>query len=290
MKERLPLISTIIPVYNVEKYLARCLDSVVSQTYSNLEIVIIDDGSTDCSGEICDRYKEQDQRIRVVHQPNQGQAAARNQGMNVASGEYISFIDSDDWVERGYIETLYKSMSKSNSDIAICGYKRGMAGKYQSKGRKEITKVFQNEEVMEKFLYRKISTSVCDKLYKSYLWDGICFPVGRIYEEVEPLFFLFKQNVKVVVTNQTCYCYDYRVGSTINQKFSLKRLDYVETCINLQKYVKRDCPQFEKAATSRLFWAEIHVLVHMDNQKIYAKEYKELIDDVKKLRRTVLIG
>ncbi|MDD6812335.1 MAG: glycosyltransferase family 2 protein [Lachnospiraceae bacterium] len=163
-QKELPLISIIIPVYNVEKYLTRCLESVVAQTYSNLEIILVDDGSTDNSGKVCDKYQEIDSRIKVVHKKNGGVSDARNEGIDEACGEYIAFVDSDDWVTRNYIENMYAILVKNSCDIAICDVKRTSKG--DLKKSTEKLKTYFKDEAIKQLLYQKISTSACGKLYK----------------------------------------------------------------------------------------------------------------------------
>lgn len=132
-----PLISVIIPIYNVEKYVKRCLDSVLNQTYCHLEVILVDDGSTDSSGKICDEYKKMDTRIRVIHKSNEGVSSARNLGIEVANGEYIAFIDSDDAMEKDCIEYLYRLIQENHCSLSICSYRIRFEGKnkYHNTGR-----------------------------------------------------------------------------------------------------------------------------------------------------------
>lgn len=129
------LISIIVPVYNVEKYLNKCIDSIINQTYKNIEIILVDDGSTDNSGKICDEYLLRDSRIKVIHKNNGGLSSARNEGINISSGEYIGFVDSDDWVEPNMYEEMYKKILYSNADIVDCGYWK----EYENKSIKYIS-------------------------------------------------------------------------------------------------------------------------------------------------------
>ena len=286
-QENIPLISIVIPVYNVEKYLERCLESVISQTYSNLEIILVNDGSTDMSGEICNTYQKKDMRIKTIHKKNGGLSEARNTGIDIAKGEYISFIDSDDWVTTSYIEELYNLVKKYECDVAICSIKKTTKCKeYRNLKNREI--VYLNSEIVKQFLYQRISTSAYAKLFKKELWEAVRFPVGKIYEDVLPLYKVLSKCSKVCVTSQYCYMYYYREGSIVNQKFSLSKMDYVENCRKVLECVKCDYPQFQMAAISRLVWSEIHVLMHMENPHEYDKEYEMLMRDIKKYRYVIL--
>lgn len=287
-KKELPLVSVIIPVYNVEKYLTRCLESVIAQTYSNLEIILVDDGSTDNSGKVCDKYQENDSRIKIIHKINGGQSDARNVGIDKACGEYIAFVDSDDWITKDYIESMYSLMITNDCDIATCGVRRIFKEVTVRNKTEEKYKICYRDEAVKHLLYQRISTSAYGKLYKTDLWDAIRFPVGKIYEEIEPLYMIFRRSMKVVMINQCKYMYYYRVGSIVNQKFSLKKMDYVENCKRVLEYVKQDYPQYEKAAISRLMWAEIHVLMHMDKTSDYPEEFNMLMVDIKRYRGIVL--
>ena len=283
-----PLVSVIIPVYNVEKYLTRCLESVIAQTYSNLEIVLVDDGSTDNSGKVCDNYMTKDTRVKVIHKKNGGLSDARNVGIDEACGEFIAFVDSDDWVTRDYIESMYTKLAKYNCDIAICGVKRTSKGNLKGKKITEKLQIYFKDEAIKQLLYQKISTSACGKLYKASLWDGIRFQVGKLYEDVEPIFLIFDKCMKVVISNKINYYYFYRTGSIVNQNFSRSKLDYVENCKKILEYVKQDYPQFEKAAISRLMWAEIHVLMHMEKPSDSPEVFNMLMEDIKRYRGIVL--
>lgn len=286
--KKLPLISVIIPVYNVEECLSRCLDSVIKQTYTNLEIIVVDDGATDNSGQICDEYREEDKRIKVIHKLNGGLSDARNVGLDAATGEYISFIDSDDWVSQDYVECLYRIIKKDNYDVAICDFVRSKDESVVDKKNTEKLITYDNKDAIRNLLYQRISSSVCAKLFKRNLWENIRFEVGKLYEDVIPIYLVFQQSKKIIKINKCNYYYFYREGSIVTQKFSIKKMDYVYNCKKVLESVKTSYPEYESAAISRLFWAEIHVLVHMDKPKQYFNEYRMLKEEIKKYRRLVI--
>lgn len=180
-----PLVSIIIPVYNVSCYLHACITSVISQTYQNIEIVIIDDGSTDGSGVICDRFAEKDARIRVTHSTNRGLASARNLGLKKAGGMFISFIDSDDWMELHTIETLVKAAMETDADLVTAGICSEYVGKTIHRGKRiEHTQMFRGKEILDAFSKGMFSHVAWNKLYRPVCFDGIQYPDGQNYEDV----------------------------------------------------------------------------------------------------------
>ena len=176
-----PLITVIIPVYNVEKYLQRCLDSVIAQTYQNLEIICIDDGSTDCSGEICEQYAIKDERVKVFHQENQGVSAARNKGLDMASGEYIAFVDSDDYILKDMYAKMMRALLDNGVDICVCQWQYEFADGHRVVEKSKInSEIYGRKSSLEfsRFLYRGayengVVVSMCNKLYKSNIFSEL---------------------------------------------------------------------------------------------------------------------
>lgn len=226
------LISIIIPIYGVEKYLERCLEAVIGQSYKNLEIILVDDGSPDRAGEICDGYAKRDNRIKVIHQENQGLAMARNSGLDVATGRYISFIDSDDFMSRRMIEYLYKSIKEQDADISICDFlkfEEDASIKEQEKSYIGIQKKnigSQEERIQYMFLDKYVdSIIVWNKLYKRELWENVRFPKVRAYEDEAVLYKILDHADKIVYVEEKLYYYmQRRSGSITSEGFSEKRL------------------------------------------------------------------
>ena len=175
------LISVIVPIYKVEKYLGKCIESIIRQSYSNLEIILVDDGSPDRCGAICDEYARKDSRIKVIHQDNMGLSVARNTGLNIATGEYITFVDSDDWIALNFIKLLLKSMLKSNAQIAVTS----LLNVYEDGTTKSNTLILSEirlskTEGLACYLFNGYLTPcACGKLWKKNLWEGIRFPEGN---------------------------------------------------------------------------------------------------------------
>lgn len=216
----MPQVSIIVPIYNVKKYLRKCLDSLINQTLCNIEIICINDGSTDNSLQILEEYKKRDSRITVINQENFGQSVARNRGIEVAKGEYIGFVDPDDWVDLDYFEKLYNAATKTNSDIAVGGIIR-VTGIKKKKFHK-----FDRETIAEN---TDLKFELCDVPEKSYVWNkiykteslkkaGLKFEEGRIFEDCiftpQALYFLGK----MVTVPNTYYFYLRRRNSTVKQR------------------------------------------------------------------------
>ncbi|MHB8128922.1 MAG: glycosyltransferase family 2 protein [Mobilitalea sp.] len=214
-----------VPVFNTEIYLERCLISIINQTYKNLELILVDDGSTDRSGEICDDYAKMDKRIKVIHQTNRGQSVARNRAIDISSGCYMGFVDSDDYIEKDMFEILYLSCVCNNSDIAICGYSRVNEDGNIIKTCFPSTKsevISKREAVYEILKDTKIYSFLWDKLFKKQLFESIRFPEGKIFEDVATVFRIAEKANKISLCPYSKYLYIIRGSSTINVK-SYKR-------------------------------------------------------------------
>lgn len=197
--ETLPLISIIVPVYNVKDYLSKCLQSICGQTYKNLEIILIDDGSSDGSGELCDLFAQRDGRIKVIHQANAGQSAARNRGLAVAQGEFLGFVDSDDWIEPDMYEFLYCLLKENEADISICSHCRDKDGRSVAKYASGKQFVFTRDEGIRALAVDKhIRNYVWDKLYKRCLFSDIAFPLNRIFEDIAISYQVFYKAENIV--------------------------------------------------------------------------------------------
>lgn len=218
--KKLPLISVIVPIYNVEKYLDQCLASVCGQTYKNLEIILVDDGSCDSSGDICDRWASLDSRIKVLHTANGGISAARNKGLDIATGSLVGFIDSDDYIDEDMYEFLYRLMCDYSADISVCG------NYFEENGRNKTVRVLSAPRCYDRAASigkliedRLLRNYVWDKLYKRELFDGLRFEEGVIFEDIKFMTKLLNNVEKIVIFDQLKYHYVQRIGSTINRKY-----------------------------------------------------------------------
>jgi glycosyltransferase involved in cell wall biosynthesis len=217
------LISIIVPVFNLEESVQKCLDSIVIQTYSNTELILIDDGSTDKSGMICDEYALRDNRIKVIHQKNQGTGHSRNVGLAIAKGIYIAFVDCDDWIEINMLSEMYLWLKNNNADIVVAGHHNV----YLDNSIKTIITVDepiilnQIESTSLILEDKKIFSFPWDKLYKRELFEGISYPENLVFEDISTTFKLFYKANKVILLNKAYYYYFQRESSaSLNQEFS----------------------------------------------------------------------
>lgn len=234
------MISIIIPVFNVEEYIGRCVESVLNQTYQDFEILLIDDGSTDKSGEICDEYVSKDSRIKVFHVENNGAATARNVGIDNAKGEYISFIDSDDFVAPQMYEILINNLIQYKSDISACNYIRGKNFDKSDLEVKNVIKVFDSEQMSKKFSSQlTILDSPCAKLFVRKLFEDIRFPDRTLHEDVWVAHHLLCGANKVVYIDKKLYCYYERDNSISVTQDKKKRIeDLINGMIDRNLYFK----------------------------------------------------
>lgn len=219
-----PLISVIVPVYNTQDYLARCIDSIIGQTYSNLEIILVDDGSSDKSPNICDNYALIDNRILVVHKTNGGISHARNYGLDLAKGEYVTFIDSDDFIHPKFMKFLLYHCLKDSSEIAACGLYKGSGDEFRADLKAGI-QVFTKTGA---FLSRKIKSGVVGKIYKTSLFEALRFPVSDHfnYEDEALTYQLVYLCNKVSITNRELYYYFQSPKSTTRNTNHFQSTDF----------------------------------------------------------------
>lgn len=238
MKENY-LVTIIIPIFRVENYLYQCVNSVLNQSYKNLEIILVDDGSPDRCPQICDELAQKDQRIKVIHKDNGGLSSARNAGLDIATGDYIMFTDSDDFIDKTMVEDLMNLLLKTKSDIACCEmkrYKNGVAKQIpQYHLEKEITE-FNKTELLKSFIVRRIDCASWNKLFKREIIGNRRFINGRYNEDYIFLFFLYLTCKKVVYTNHAYYNYRVTEGSITN-KFSNKSIDKLKNAIEIENYI-----------------------------------------------------
>lgn len=236
------MVSVIIPVYNVEKYLVECLDSIINQTYKDLEIIIIDDGSTDNSGIICDEYALKDNRVKVVHKENSGQSAARNLGIEIARGEYLTFIDSDDYVELDFVEQLIYIIQKSGADIGAINTTK-QSGVLEKGIEFKIANL--DTEKALRYILRdyKLTPAPWGKIYRRRLFDSLSFHNGKIYEDFGIIFKLVQLSGSVSFADTTKYYYRYNPISTTKAKFTNKQLDYFYFADEWFSFVKKEHPR-----------------------------------------------
>lgn len=234
-----PLISIIIPVYKVESYLKKCIESVINQSYRNLQIILVDDGSPDNCGKICDEYCAKDSRIEVIHKPNGGLSDARNVGISKAKGEYIGFVDSDDYIEKSMFSDLYNLLIEHDADVSICNFYVVENDKLILKNKNADIKEYDKIEILQEILLDKnIQSYAWNKLYKRSLFENITYPLGKKYEDIGTTFYLLEKCNKVVVTGKPEYYYITREDSIVNNNSENTVIDYIDLIIQRYNYVQ----------------------------------------------------
>lgn len=207
------VISVIIPVYNTAEYLDTCLSSIADQTYKDLEVIVVDDGSTDESPKICDEWAGKDSRFKVIHQKNAGQSVARNVAIDVAAGDYLAFLDSDDYVEEDFISGLYEALEMNKADISVCGYFEHKGDKTRTVGPLENYTLDKNEALAKLVENKEFQSLFWSCLFKKDLFEGIRLPVGRNYEDLAVIYKLFYKADRVCAVARPLYHYQLRIGS-----------------------------------------------------------------------------
>lgn len=279
-------ISIIVPVYNVEPYLQRCLDSIVNQSYQNLEIILVDDGSSDNCGNICDKYAAKDRRIRAIHKLNGGVASARNTGLDAATGDWIGWVDSDDWIEPAMFETMLKCAEVHGADIAICS-------RIESYPDHSFRIGWQQSKLLDK--EQAIALLVEDGLVQSYLWDklwkrelfqDIRIPQLRVFEDMAVMYRLFMRAERVLCLPNEFYHYEHH-DTGLTTVLSLEnRMNFYQ--VNRERYeaLERDFPQFTERLAPVLAGAVLNIwTAYYDATKEERTRFSIRLDEAAKFCR-----
>lgn len=247
------MISVIVPVYKVEKYLDKCVQSILAQTYKDFELILVDDGSPDNCPQLCDEYSKKDKRVRVIHKENGGLSDARNAGTAIAEGDYVTYIDSDDYISEDYLETLWTLINKYKADIAVTGMCTFFEGDKVKLQRKINEYCYNNIEALEHMLYQdNIDTSACAMLIPRDLACNNPFPVGKYHEDDFTTYKFYSCVKKVVVTTKSQYFYLQRMGSIMHVS-GRACLDEIEATNNLVTFCEDNYPELVRAANSKKF-------------------------------------
>lgn len=273
------LISVIVPVYNVENYLAKCLDSIISQTYKNLQIILIDDGSTDNSGVICDKYKQIDSRIEVIHKTNGGVGSARETGVNKATGEYIAFVDPDDFIDCNMYSKLYKAISNNNADIAVCNILRIENNKKSIFGNTiKFNEIHTGEKCFENYISNLYNFSLLNKLFKKSLFDDLTFEKLRFSEDVKIQVYIFVRANTVVCINDVLYFYIKRKDSlTESNKINS---NYIYTQFSVYQFLFEYTYKRNEEILRQYVPLYVRELLSIYDQCMSSIDYKKLKDQI----------
>lgn len=289
-----PIVSIIVPVYNVEKYLEDCIDSLINQTYNKIEILLINDGSTDKSKIICEKYLKIDDRIKLINKLNGGLSDARNVGIDLATGEYLTFVDSDDVLSNKFIEKMLKVALDTKTDIVCSRYMR-----FKEKNKIiEAKENIKNVMILDSFKFLKnvfyqydqtlYSVSACSKIYKKDIFRTLRYPKGKLYEDVAIISDLMEMTNKIAVLDEILYFYRISENSITNSKFNSRKLEIINYCEkNLQKY-ENNC-EMQRAVQNMLFARSMEILAIMKNSKYRNKETEEkLWNNIKSYRKLII--
>lgn len=285
----MPKISVIIPVYKVEEYLNRCVDSVINQTYKDFEIILVDDGSPDNCGKICDEYAAKYDFITVIHKKNGGLSDARNAGLDVAKGGYVTFVDSDDYIHPEYLKILITEAEKHNADIAVCKYQKcsDIKAVFSDIGNYE-TQDFDSEAAICEFMNCKYGIDfiiACAKLYKRKIFENLRFPKGRIHEDNLTIWkcYLDIKNI-VYLSAKLYYYYTINSNSITNQSFSLKSLDYLISWDELYEHFKGH--KLHGQIADNAIWWYGRYCIKVKNELHDKATYKRLKNKIKEIEHS----
>lgn len=267
------LITVIIPIYNVEQYLRRCVDSVLAQTYKNLEIYLVDDGSPDNCGKICDEYASKDNRIKVIHKKNGGLSDARNAALDVCMGEYISFIDSDDYVSEDFIESLYLAIKRFDTKLSICGI-----NKFSEPENSHVDYCPADEEscVSGSEMYETVwRPSACNKMYHRSIFESLRYPFGKLYEDLFIYHDVLAQVDRIAFTGKNSYYYFDRPDSIINKSYDIRNTDEIEGLdLRINKLRELNCAELADRHLVFMFNNTVEAFVNLKNKRGAEKRLK----------------
>lgn len=283
------LVSIIVPIFNVEKYLRKCIDSIINQTYDNLEIILVDDGSPDQSGKICDEYAAKDRRIKVIHKENEGVSEARNIGIKLSSGEFILFVDSDDYIEAHTIEIMIAIAKQRKADIVMADiifvdeFDQEIKESEKNKTKDEEKKFIEytKDQAIDRFV--RDDWGPWNKLYRASIHKNIYFPKGKIHEDEAIMFQILDNCNKMIKINNKLYYYRKRMNSTTSAGYSLKKMDWLEAWEENVLFLEKNYPQVENKAIDKLVMVALYNLDNLlkrndNDDKIYIQEIISILN------------
>ncbi|MCM1216734.1 MAG: glycosyltransferase [Lachnospiraceae bacterium] len=290
-----PIVSVIVPVYNVMAYLKRCIDSIRKQTYGQLEILLVDDGSTDGSERVCDEYADLDRRIRVIHKQNGGLSDARNAGIEAATGQYIAFIDSDDFVSNLFVEVMLNALQDNQADMSMIKKEVPFWDGEQLEDSVPLLRemnedirisILNPHDALERMFYRDINTGAPFKFLKREILGDIRFPVGWLYEDVATTYKMLQSSRRIAVVEAPLYAYRKRADSIIRQKYDSRKLTMLSVMEQVEKDILSYDPTLKKAFYARKFSSMCTVFLQIPERE---KESRELFwNRIKESRMMVL--
>ncbi len=260
-------LSVVVPVYKVEKYLARCIESILEQSFADFELILVDDGSPDRCPAICDEYAQKDDRIKVIHQTNRGLSSARNAGIECASGEYIAFIDSDDFISKNMFSILMQNALDHQADISGCSavlVAEDAEAEFTEQTHLDVYE--RNEAVLQMVFFRQFSVNVWNKIFRRALFSSIRYPEGMLYEDLATMYRLIDQSNIVVISDAKLYAYVQRSGSIMNRTGYMMEPEKVVITDDMVRY-----------------FSAKEYFTHDEKEKILAGGVNSLLNDIYKM-------
>lgn len=292
------LVSVIVPIYKVERYLARCVDSILNQTYRKLEVILVNDGSPDNCGKICDEYAEKDLRIKVVHKENGGLSSARNAGLEIATGNYIAFVDSDDFISPLMLKIMVDKLEENSADLCICGFQHADEnGTFLPQSTEGVI----TDGVMDrKAAFERLDghyVVAWNKLYKKELFADLRFAEGRIHEDEFIMHYIFDKCKTIVTVSDMFYFYVQQSGSIMNSSYSIKRLDGARAALDRYLFFKnKGEKKFAERALKRAYGVLVTCLQRLsywDNREeidpLFLKIYKDLGFSLRRIKLILIM-
>lgn len=279
-----PLISVVVPIYNAEKFLHKCVDSILAQSYRPLEVILVDDGSTDGSPAICDAYATKDPRVRAVHQENGGVSAARNRGTQASRGDYVCYVDADDYVDADLLQRLYGGMEEGRGEISVCGvrFEDAQGGLLPPK-QEPVRAVLTGERALETMLYQKMFyASPWAKLIKKELAEGEPFPLGTRYEDLATTYRWLSRADRVAVDTRPGYHYVQHGDSFMGSGFHAGRFAQLDVADEMYAFIEEQHPKILPAARARRFAAYCQVLLAMpEDEEGYREQRRRILETMR---------
>jgi len=276
-------ITIVVPVYNVEKFLKCCLDSILNQSFQDFQLILVNDGSTDNSGQICDEYQKKSEKVTVIHKKNGGLSSARNAGIESAKAPYIGFVDSDDYIEKDMFQVLYAAIKNHGADIASVDYLPVSENDFTAKDLEDSTisyEVFDETEVVSQLLVNeKIHRCAWNKLYKLELFENVRYPEGKVFEDTFTTYQLYRLAKKAVATNYKGYFYRQNDASITRKSFTPKNLDVLSETQKVLTDMEVNAPNLLEFEQARLAEHYVELVMKLLNAP-KTKETKKYLDDV----------
>lgn len=257
-----PLITIIVPIYNVAVYMDRCVDSIIHQSHKTLEIILVDDGSSDGSSAKCDQWAQRDPRIKVIHQPNGGLSMARNAALDIMTGDYVTMVDGDDYIVPHCVEAMLQLASSTGADVVAAGWNLFDDGTDPRPNRDAHISAFTPAQAIDEVFYQHtLTNSACSKLYAASLWRDLRFPAGMLYEDLAIIYDLLLRTTSVAHTSEQLYMYRQRAAGSITSSFSRQRTHVLDIMEGLEQRVSTEAPHHLKAVRSRLLSAYFNIFL-----------------------------